>query len=201
MKIIIVDDDAMVYESLQLLFSREEDIQVVGTADNGREAVKACEDTQPDAVLMDIQMPEMDGIQATREIKKRWPKVRVMMLTTFEDEQNIRLALLAGAEGYLLKSAPVEDMAQQLRALVSGSSVLNADVLMRLTQPEKKELESLTAREQEILQLVAQGCSNKEISSQLFVSEGTVRNVISIILDKLEVRDRTQLALYYWRRT
>ncbi|MFD1412817.1 response regulator transcription factor [Oceanobacillus jeddahense] len=201
MKIIIVDDDAMVYESLQLLFSREEDIQVVGTADNGREAVKACEDTQPDAVLMDIQMPEMDGIQATREIKKHWPKVRVMMLTTFEDEQNIRLALLAGAEGYLLKSAPVEDMAQQLRALVSGSSVLNADVLMRLTQPEKKELESLTAREQEILQLVAQGCSNKEISSQLFVSEGTVRNVISIILDKLEVRDRTQLALYYWRRT
>ncbi|WP_152655555.1 response regulator transcription factor [Oceanobacillus sp. CFH 90083] len=201
MKIIIVDDDSMVYESLQLLFSREEDIQVVGTANNGAEAVKACEDAMPDAVLMDIQMPEMDGIQATREIKKRWPEVRVMMLTTFEDEQNIRLALLAGAEGYLLKSAPVEDMAQQLRALISGSSVLTADVLLRLTQPEKEGLDSLTAREQDILKLVAQGCSNKEIASQLFVSEGTVRNVISIILDKLEVRDRTQLALYYWRRT
>ncbi|MFD1066349.1 response regulator [Oceanobacillus locisalsi] len=201
MKIIIADDDSMVYESLQLLFSREEDIQVVGTAANGREAVKACEETRPDAVLMDIQMPEMDGIQATREIKKRWPEVRVMMLTTFEDEQNIRLALLAGAEGYLLKSAPVEDMAQQLRALVSGSSVLNADVLMRLTQPEKRGLESLTAREKDILELVAQGCSNKEIAGQLFVSEGTVRNVITIILDKLEVRDRTQLALYYWGRT
>lgn len=200
MKIIIVDDDAMVYESLQLLLSREKDIDVIATANDGAQGVAACEVALPDAVLMDIQMPGMDGIQATREIKKRWPQIRVMMLTTFEDEQNIRLALLAGAEGYLLKSAQVQDMAQQLRALVSGSTVLDADVLKRLTQPEKGGLDSLTAREKDILQLVAQGCSNKEIANQLFISEGTVRNTLSIILDKLEVRDRTQLALYYWRR-
>ncbi|GAB2571731.1 response regulator transcription factor [Gracilibacillus alcaliphilus] len=200
MKIIIVDDDEMVYESLQLLFSREKDIKVIGTANDGAQAIAACEASQPDAVLMDIQMPGMDGIQATRELKRRWPQIRVMMLTTFEDERNIRLALLAGAEGYLLKSAPVQDMAQQLRALDSGSSVLHANVLRQLTQPEKKGLDVLTTRETDILQLVAQGCSNKEISSQLFISEGTVRNTISIILDKLEVRDRTQLALYYWRR-
>ncbi|WP_066189881.1 response regulator transcription factor [Gracilibacillus timonensis] len=200
MKIIIVDDDEMVYESLQLLLSREQDIQVIGTANDGEEAIALCEALPPDVALMDIQMPGMDGIQATREIKKRWPQIRVMMLTTFEDEQNIRLALLAGAEGYLLKSAQPQDMAHQLRTLVSGSSVLDADVLKQLTQPEPKGLDGLTAREKDILQLVAQGCSNKEIASQLFLGEGTVRNTLSIILDKLEVRDRTQLALYYWRR-
>ncbi|WP_130860670.1 response regulator transcription factor [Gracilibacillus phocaeensis] len=200
MKIIIVDDDEMVYESLQLLLSREQDIQVIGTANDGEQAIALCETSPPDVVLMDIQMPGIDGIQATREIKKRWPQIRVMMLTTFEDEQNIRLALLAGAEGYLLKSAQPQDMAQQLRTLVSGSSVLDADVLKQLTQPETKDLDGLTAREKDILQLVAQGCSNKEIASHLFLSEGTVRNTLSIILDKLEVRDRTQLALYYWRR-
>ncbi|MBO0992647.1 response regulator [Bacillus sp. SD088] len=200
MKIIIADDDAMVYESLQLLLSREKDIQVIGTANDGAQAIKLCEASLPDVILMDIQMPGMDGIQATREIKKRWPQILVMMLTTFEDEQNIRLAFLAGAEGYLLKATQVQDMAQQLRALVSGSSVLHADVLRQLTQPKKNGLEDLTAREKDILQLVAQGCSNKEIASQLFISEGTVRNTLSIILDKLEVRDRTQLALYYWRR-
>ncbi|WP_096435849.1 response regulator [Alteribacter populi] len=200
MKILIVDDDPLVYQSLQVLLTREKDMEVIGTANDGALAIEKCEQAQPDAILMDIRMPGMDGIQATREIKERWPHIRIMMLTTFEDEQNIRLALLAGAEGYLLKSTQVSSMSEQLRALVSGSSVLDAEVLKKLTQPEKQGLSELTPRENDILELVAQGFSNREIAKQLFISEGTVRNTLSIILDKLQVRDRTQLAIYYWKK-
>ncbi|WP_078378925.1 response regulator transcription factor [Sutcliffiella halmapala] len=199
MKILIVDDDPLICQSLQVLLSREKDMLVIGTAKNGAEALEKCEQELPDAILMDIRMPVMDGIQATREIKKRWPHVGIMMLTTFEDEKNIRLALLAGAKGYLLKSAQVSTMAEHLRALNAGSSVLDANVLKTLTQPEKQDLSELTPREKDILELVAQGCSNREIAEQLFLSEGTIRNTLSIILEKLEVRDRTQLAIYYWK--
>jgi len=123
------------------------------------------------------------------------------MLTTFQDEHSIRLALLAGAEGYMLKSTQVSSMAQQLRALASGTSVVDANVLKTLMLPEKENRSDLTPRENDILELVALGCSNREIAEQLFISEGTVRNTLSIILDKLELRDRTQLAIYYWRQS
>ncbi|WP_026477410.1 response regulator [Alkaliphilus transvaalensis] len=199
MKIIIVDDDPLVCQSLQVLLSREKDIEVLSTANNGAEAIECCKNLLPDIILMDIQMPIMDGIQATRQIKQDWPSIKVMMLTTFQDEVNIRRALLAGAEGYLIKSTEVSKMAQQLRALNSGISILDPDVLKQLTQPEKKELNQLTPREQDIVKLVVQGMSNKEIAEALFISEGTVRNNLSIILDKLQLRDRTQLAIYYWR--
>lgn len=199
MNILIVDDDPLVCESLRVLLSREADMKICDVAHDGSAAITSCKLVQPDVILMDIRMPGMDGIQATREIKKAWPQIRIMMLTTFQDEQNIRLALLAGAEGYLLKSTQVTSMAQQLRALYSGSSILDAEVLKSLTQPKKDDLEDLTPREKDILELVAQGCSNREIAEQLFIGEGTVRNVLSIILDKLELRDRTQLAIYYWR--
>lgn len=201
MKILIVDDDPLVCHSLQLLFSREADMEVIATANNGPEAIACCELALPDVVLMDIRMPGMDGIQATRQIKRNWPEVSVMMLTTFQDEQSIRLAILAGAEGYMLKSTLVSSMAQQLRTLASGSSVLDAGVLNTLMRPENGNLAELTPRENDILELVAQGCSNREIAKQLFISEGTVRNTLSIILDKLQVRDRTQLAIYYWKRS
>ncbi|AKL95962.1 two component transcriptional regulator LuxR family [Clostridium aceticum] len=200
MKILIVDDDLLVCQSLQILLSREEDMEVMATASNGAEAIACCQSALPDVVLMDIRMPVMDGIQATRQIKKDWPQVRVMMLTTFQDEQNIRLAILAGAEGYLIKSTEVSSMAQQLRTLFSGTSVLDADVLKSLMQPEREGFEELTPREKDILELVVQGLSNREIAEHLFLTEGTVRNTLSIILEKLQVRDRTQLAIYYWRR-
>lgn len=199
MNILIVDDDPLVCESLRVLLSREADMKICAVAHDGSAAITSCRLVQPDVILMDIRMPGMDGIQATREIKQTWPQIRIMMLTTFQDEQNIRLALLAGAEGYLLKSTQVTSMAQQIRALYSGSSILDAEVLKSLTQPKKDDLEDLTPREKDILELVAQGCSNREIAEQLFIGEGTVRNVLSIILDKLELRDRTQLAIYYWR--
>jgi len=201
MKIIIVDDDPLVCKSLQVLLSREDDIEVIGIAYNGEEAIELCESALPDLVLMDIQMPIMDGIVATRRIKDEWPQIRVMMLTTFKDERNIRLAILAGAEGYLIKSTKVQNMAQQIRALGSGTTVLDSEVLEQLTQNQKIEYEQLTPREKDILELVAQGLSNREIAHQLFITEGTVRNGLSIILEKLKVRDRTQLAIYYWKRS
>ncbi|MDT8861845.1 response regulator transcription factor [Alkalihalobacillus sp. MEB130] len=198
MKILIVDDDDLVCKSLKVLLSREKDMEVIGTALNGAEAINACRKELPNMVLMDIQMPVMDGIQATRQIKSEWPDVHVMMLTTFKDEKNIRLAILAGAAGYLVKSTEVKSMSQKIRALVSGSTVLDADVLKQLTQPVgREELEQLTPREQDIAALVAQGLSNKEIAEQLYISEGTVRNTLSIILEKVQLRDRTQLAIYY----
>ena len=200
MRILIVDDDPLVCKSLEVLLSREQDMEVMGTALNGAEAIAKCHDVVPDVVLMDIQMPVMDGIQAARQIKQNWPHVRIVMLTTFKDEQNIRLAILAGAEGYLLKSQEVSAMAQQLRGLTAGASGVASDVLKQLVEPKKEALELLTTREQEIAELVAEGLSNREIAQQLFISEGTVRNTLSIILDKLQLRDRTQLAIYYWRK-
>lgn len=200
MKVLIVDDDPLVCQSLQLLLGKEKDLTVVHIAANGQEAIECCQKEQPDVILMDIQMPLMDGIESTRKIKKQWPSIQIMMLTTFRDEKNIRRALKAGAEGYLLKSASIESMADQIKALKSGSTILANDVLKTIMEPDTKALEGLTERETDIAELVAQGLSNKEIAEQLFLSVGTVRNMLSVILDKLEIRDRTQLAIYYWQR-
>ncbi|MGN8648107.1 response regulator [Gracilibacillus sp. HCP3S3_G5_1] len=200
MKVLIVDDDPLVCQSLQLLLGKEKDLTVVHIAANGQEAIECCQKEQPDVILMDIQMPLMDGIESTRKIKKQWPSIQIMMLTTFRDEKNIRLALKAGAEGYLLKSASIESMADQIKALKPGSTILANDVLKTIMEPDTKALEGLTERETDIAELVAQGLSNKEIAEQLFLSVGTVRNMLSVILDKLEIRDRTQLAIYYWQR-
>ncbi|SDJ23257.1 response regulator transcription factor [Natribacillus halophilus] len=201
MKILIVDDDPLVCQSLKLLLEKEADIEVIGLAADGQEAIDQCETALPDVVLMDIRMPNMDGIESTKQLKVKWPELRIMMLTTFKDEQNIRLAIQAGAEGYLLKSTAVENMAQQIRALMAGGSVLDADVLQEIMNPEvHDEVDGLTERENDIAAAIAQGLSNKEIADQLFLSVGTVRNTLSVILDKLELRDRTQLAIYYWKR-
>ncbi|WP_026906702.1 response regulator transcription factor [Paucisalibacillus globulus] len=200
MKLLIVDDDELVCQSLQLLLGKEDDLEVIHTALNGKIAIELCYNEQPDIILMDIQMPIMDGIESTKRIKEQWPHIQIMMLTTFQDERNIRLALKAGAEGYLLKSATIENMAQQIRALKTGSIILDVDVLKKLMEPDNAALEGLTVRETDIVELIAQGLSNKEIAEHLFLSVGTVRNTLSIILDKLEIRDRTQLAIYYWQR-
>ena len=201
MKVLIVDDDPLVARSLKVLLSAEADMEIVGMASDGARAVAFCEKDPPDAVLMDIRMGGMDGIEATRLIKERWPAVHVMILTTFQDDRSVRLALQAGAEGYLLKSAPAAGMAEKLRDLAAGTAVLDAEVFRRLAEPEKTPVEGLTQRETEVMELVAQGCSNREIADRLFISEGTARNVLSAVLDKLRLRDRTQLAIFYWRRT
>ncbi|GAB3044478.1 response regulator [Virgibacillus ainsalahensis] len=199
MKLLIVDDDPLVCRSLELLLGKEKDFDVIGVAGNGQEAIDFCHN-HPDVILMDIQMPVMDGIESTKRIKEQWPTTQILMLTTFQDEKNIRLALKAGAEGYLLKSSSIENMAQQIRALKAGSTVLDADVLKTIMEPDNELLKGLTEREADIVDLIAQGLSNKEIAEQLFLSVGTIRNMLSVILDKLEIRDRTQLAIYYWKR-
>lgn len=197
-KLLIVDDDSLVCQSLQLLLGKESDFEVLGVAYNGREAIEMCE-RGPDVILMDIQMPVMDGIESTREIKQRFPAIQIMMLTTFQDERNIRQALQAGAIGYVLKSSSIENMADQIRAMSSGTTILSPDVLKTIMEPSREDLQELTSRECDIVELVARGLSNQEISERLHLSAGRVRNMLTVILDKLELRDRTQLAIYYWQ--
>ncbi len=195
MKMIIVDDDPLICKSLTFMLSKESDIHVSGTANNGEQALKLCERYLPDMILMDIRMPEVDGIQATRLIKKRFPNIRVMMLTTFQDKPNIEMALKAGAEGYLLKTDRIIDIASKLRMLIQGTAVMDSEVLKTLTSPQIPSLEHLTPREKDVLDLVTQGFTNREIAEHLFLSEGTVRNVLSVIMDKCNVKNRTQLSL------
>jgi len=195
MKVLIVDDDSLIRESLSLILTCEGDITVCGLAEDGVNALKICQTTQPDVVLMDIRMPNMDGVAATRLIKKEYPHIRIMMLTTFDDKSNIQQALTAGAEGYLLKTDDLSDIANKLRVFVAGVGILDAGVIKKLT--ENPNLKQLTPREQEITQLVAQGLTNKDIATQLFLSEKTVRNNISVIMEKLNVSNRTQLGVAY----
>ena len=201
MTIIIVDDDALIRESLSLTLSLEPDITVLGDAKDGNEAITLCSEKNPDIVLMDIRMPNIDGIGATRLIKNRFPNVKIMMLTTFADKLNIQQALAAGADGYLLKTDQTNQIAGKLRTLQSGSGVLDADVLKQLAPPVNPALSQLSTREQDITRLVAQGLTNKEIASQLFLGEGTVRNKILVIMEKLEVSNRTQLGVAYYSHT
>ena len=199
MRVLIVDDDPLIRKSLSLMLGREADITVVGTATNGGEALEMCGAHQPDVVLMDIRMPSVDGIAATRLIKKAYPQVRIMMLTTFDDKPNIQQALAAGADGYLIKTDQISTIAGKLRVLLDGVGVLGADVLKKLAALENPALEELTSRERDIARLVAQGLTNKEIAAQLFLSEGTVRNHIVVIMEKLEVTNRTQLGIAYYQ--
>ena len=198
MKVLLVDDDPLIRKSLAVMLGKEVDVTVIGTAENGTGAVAFCENEQPDVVLMDIRMPQMDGVAATRLIKKAHPQVRIMMLTTFDDKPNIQQALAAGADGYLLKTDEITEIAEKLRVLVSGVGVLDVEVLKKLTTQESAILEQLTGREKDIVRLVAQGLSNKEIAAQLFLSDGTVRNNIMTIMEKLDVKNRTQLGRLYY---
>jgi len=201
MKLIIVDDDDLIRESLSLTLSLENDIEVAGVAEDGSVALTLCEQRQPDIVLMDIRMPNIDGIGATRLIKERFPNIKIMMLTTFADKANIQQALAAGADGYLLKTDETDNIAGKLRALMSGSGVLDVDVLKQLTRPVNPLMASLSTRERDITRLVAQGLTNKEIAAQLFLSEGTVRNKVLMIMEKLDVSNRTQLGVAYYENT
>jgi DNA-binding NarL/FixJ family response regulator len=194
----IVDDDDLIRESLSLTLSMEEDIEIVGVAENGRIALTLCKEVQPEIILMDIRMPQVDGIGATRLIKEQFPGVKIMMLTTFDDRANIQQALAAGADGYLLKTDETELIAGKLRTLLNGSGVLDANVLKQLTRPVNPLMEKLSPRERDITRLVAQGLANKEIAAQLFLGEGTVRNKVLMIMEKLEVNNRTQLGVAYY---
>ncbi len=205
MKLIIADDDTLISDSLKIYIEMDKDIDVIGTAKNGEEVIKLCEEEIPDVILMDVRMPEMNGVEATRIIKQRWQGLHIVMLTTFNDSELIKEALSVGADGYLLKSTPADGIVERIKAIGKGAVVFDTTVLKNIYQTnpnmsaDLKRKESLTQREDEILYLVAQGHSNKEIAETLYLSVGTIRNIISEILSKLELRDRTQLAVYYWK--
>jgi len=203
-RVLIVDDHEIVREGLQILLSEESDFEVVGTAADGRDAVALAETSNPDVVLMDLVMPGMNGIEATRHILGRNPAARVLVLTTFADDQRVRDAIQAGAIGYLLKDVLKTDLLRALRDAAIGRPSLHPDVQQHLMcemagKPSSSQAPphaSLTQREADILRLIAEGRSNKEIATALFLTEGTIKGYVSTIFDKLGVEDRTQAALY-----
>lgn len=203
MRVLVVDDDALIRDSLTMLLQLEEDFEVIGAAANGQEAFALCQKEQPDLVLMDIRMPVMDGVLGTKLIKEHFPAIKVVILTTFKDDEYIKEALQNGAEGYILKSQPADSIVNSLRAAGKGTIVLEravASSLSAMLKEDKKNAQTdfqLTAREMEILELVGEGMSNREIAEKLFLSEGTIRNYVTALLEKLKLRDRTQLAIFY----
>ena len=207
MRVIVVDDDAIVVRSLSTILSVEPDIKVVGTGTSGEEAVSLFSACEPDVVLMDIQMPGGDGLSAAEKILAAEPAARVVFLTTFSDDDYIVRALRLGARGYLIKQ-DVATIAPALRSVMAGQSVLEGEVLARAAalsadcvrpQREEPEMRGLTEREREVVRAIADGMSNAEVAAALYMSEGTVRNHISAILAKLGLRNRTQIAVYYYR--
>jgi len=198
MNVLLVDDDKLILQSLKITLEKEADITVTGAITDGHQALEICKSKLPDLILMDIQMPSIDGIQTTRLIKEDHPDALIMMLTTFADREHIKDAMAAGASGYLLKTDPLSELAPKLRMLLSGTGIMSADALKELTTPKQHPgLKELTPRELDITRLVAEGLSNKEIAATLFLSEGTVRNRIVVIMEKMDVKNRTQLGLAY----
>lgn len=204
MKIVVVDDDNIVLLSLKTIIEAE-GIEVVAIGKSGIEAVELYEKHQPDILLSDIRMEGMDGITAAGKVLAKYPEARVLFLTTFSDDEYVVNALKCGAKGYILKQ-DFEGIVPALQAVYSGQSVFGGEIVNKLpsiqttdTRAEKFAEKGITEKEFEIIELVAKGLSNREIAEQLFLSEGTVRNYLSNILDKLELRDRTQLVVYYYK--
>ncbi len=203
MKVIICDDQAIVRDGLAMLLNLEKDIEVVGQAQDGAEAMEQVEQRQPDLVLMDLKMPGMNGIEATRQIRARYPATKVLVLTTYDDDEWVFDAIRAGAAGYLLKDTPREAVIQAVRGTVAGKSFVDPAVAGKLlgqvagqqTQAATLITDKLTEREVDVLRLLARGFTNADIAARLHLSEGTVRNHVSAILAKLEVSDRTQAAV------
>ncbi|MBW4621920.1 MAG: response regulator transcription factor [Cyanosarcina radialis HA8281-LM2] len=202
-RILIVDDQSLICEGLQTILDLHPDLQVVGTASNGEMAIEQVEALQPDLVLMDVRMPIMDGRAATRKICEQFPDVAVLVLSTFDDDLYIAESIRAGAKGYLLKDMPAQELVQAIRLACQGYAQLAPGLLDKLIkQPwniakptASPELETLTRREQEVLQLIANGATNREIAEQLFIREGTVKTHVTHLLGRLNCKNRAQLAI------
>ena len=202
-RLLLVDDQNLIRRGLRALLKTDSDLEIVGEAENGREAIDIVATLQPDVVLMDIRMPILDGVEATRAICEQFPQTKVLILTTFDDREYVTQALQAGASGYLLKDTPFEELTQAIRLVNKGYTQLSpglaSKVLAQPTPPSTLTVsaawDELTPREQEIVDAVASGSSNREIAESLFIAEKTVKNRITSILSKLDLRDRTQLAI------
>jgi DNA-binding NarL/FixJ family response regulator len=200
-RLLLVDDQDIVRRGLRALLSTADDLLVVGEAANGQVAIEMLDQVTPDVVLMDIRMPVMDGVTATAQVLFRLPTCKVLVLTTFDDQDYVNQALQNGASGYLLKDTPFDELTQSIRLVYKGYTQLGPGLSPRLSvaseiQADLSIFEQLTAREQEILEQISQGASNREIADRLYLSEKTVRNHITHILSQLGLRDRTQAAIY-----
>ncbi|MGV2830691.1 response regulator [Myxosarcina sp. GI1(2024)] len=201
-RVLLVDDQSIVREGLASLLQTQPDLEIVGEAENGQVAVERSLALQPDVVLMDIRMPVMDGVAATRILTETAPQIKILVLTTFDDDEYVTQAMSYGAKGYLLKDIPSEELARAIRAIDRGYTQLGPGLLEKIiATPIAKpiepppELATLTPREREVLRLIAQGYNNLEIAKQLYISERTVKNHVNSILRRLDLRDRTQAAI------
>lgn len=198
MKVIIVDDDYLVVNSLKAIVNAS-GIDVLAVGHDGREAIRLYNEYKPDLILMDIRMEKMNGIEATEEILKIDPDAKILLITTFQDDEYISSALSLGCKGYILKQN-ISGIIPAINAVYSGNLVFDSQIVSNIQTHSKKNISTdLTEREFDILLLVADGLNNKEIAEKLYLSEGTVRNYISNMLEKLSLRDRTQLAIYYYK--
>jgi Response regulator containing a CheY-like receiver domain and an HTH DNA-binding domain len=199
-KVLITDDQELILESLHIVLSMEEDLEIVGLAKNGAEAIKGCEQFVPDIVLMDINMPVMDGVAATAVIKERIPAIKIIMLTSFQEVEYVLTALSHGAEGYLLKAIHPRDLAAGIRVVHAGGTLISQEMASKMIKsmnntPSAKNNEyGLSTRELEVLHKLASGLRNQDIAEALFLSEGTVKNYISTIYSKLNVKGRREAA-------
>lgn len=208
-KVLVADDQELLRESLRIILSANNNIEVVDTVCNGTEVLESINTNIPDVILMDVRMPEMDGVTCTKIVKERYPQVKVIVLTTFDDDEYIYDALRYGASGYLLKGVSMQGLISGINTVLNGGTLINPDVatkFVRLVSEitygnkikafEGEKLDNIGDAELRIIKLVGKGFSNKEIAHDLFLSEGTIRNYLSQILSKLELRDRTQLAIW-----
>jgi DNA-binding NarL/FixJ family response regulator len=208
-KIIIIDDERLIRQGLKIILSTYPDIEVVGEGENGEEALRLCREMEVDLVLMDIRMPICDGVTGTKLIKENFKDTKVLILTTFKDEEYIHDALNYGASGYLLKDSDYEVIHEGIKAAFMGSIVVHPDIAVNLMSNYKHEDKEgyskvvkeydLTEKEVNIIVEIAKGLSNKEIGEKLYLTEGTVKNNISVILSKLSLRDRTQIVIFAFK--
>jgi len=208
-KVLIADDQELIRTSLQIILSNQDNIEVTDVVANGQEVMRSVYKNKPDVILMDIRMPKMDGVQCTKIIKENYPDIKIIILTTFDDDEYVYNALKYGASGYLLKGVSIDDLVKAIHTVYSGRAMINPDIATKVVklfsqmakgynsiEVGKKEVEELTKTEWKIIEQVAYGSSNKEIADTLNLSEGTIRNYLSSILSKLRLRDRTQLAIW-----
>jgi len=208
-KVLIADDQELIRTSLQIVLNNQDNIEVTDVVANGQEVMRSVYKNKPDVILMDIRMPKMDGVQCTKIIKENYPNIKIIILTTFDDDEYVYNALKYGASGYLLKGVSIDDLVKAIHTVHSGRAMINPDIATKVVrlfsqmakgnytiEVSQKEVEDLTRTEWKIIEQVGYGFSNKEIADTLNLSEGTVRNYLSTILSKLKLRDRTQLAIW-----
>ena len=208
-KVLIADDQELIRQSLSIVLNTKEGIEVTDTVANGQEVIASVRKNRPDVILMDIRMPKMDGVQCTKIIKDNYSEIKIIILTTFDDDEYVYNALKHGASGYLLKGISMDELEKAIKTVHSGGAMINPEVATKVvdffsemaqsnydTSIHAQNVEEITDAEWEIIKLVGRGMSNKEISTELSLSEGTVRNYLSTILSKLDLRDRTQLAIW-----